>query len=214
MSMHRYFSRDAPYILRGNKTPASLDTLLLVPSNPPPPNPLRCPFSVPTLLTKEEITQRKNRCLALKTGAKHAKVSASFGEISRCLRAKNQLHLWWCKWKPAFPLPRSEEEEEGGEKEEEEEEEEGEGEKNGRRRRRRRHEGGRGSPASWCLQPWAVPLESGAAGELCGILVFNQKRISIFWNSWTEDALVLCEALMNSQYRKETDSQWKSQNTS
>nr|XP_041571483.1 uncharacterized protein LOC115494887 isoform X2 [Taeniopygia guttata] len=170
MSMHRYFSRDAPYILRGNKTPASLDTLLLVPSNPPPPNPLRCPFSVPTLLTKEEITQRKNRCLALKTGAKHAKVSASFGEISRCLRAKNQLHLWWCKWKPAFPLPRSEEEEEGGEKEEEEEEEEGEGEKNGRRRRRRRHEGGRGSPASWCLQPWAVPLESGAAGELCGIL--------------------------------------------
>lgn len=82
------------------------------------------------------------------------------------------MHLWWCKWKPAFPpaLSNRAEYEEEEEKEEAEEKEE----RGGR--------GGRGSSVAGCLlQPRAAPLPSGAAGELCGILVGGDVTAGVGW---------------------------------
>lgn len=171
MSTHRYFSRDAPYILSVEikRLRPSTPSFSPLPSSPPPP-PL--PFSSSHPSDKRDYTAEKS-VPGLKDRSQARKSFCIIWTAFRCLRVKNQLHLWWWKWKPAFAQPCLEEEE--GEKEEEEEEEDGEGEKDRRRRRRRtgrRREGGRNSPAPWCLlQPGAVPLESGAAGELCGILV-------------------------------------------
>lgn len=117
------------YTLRGSTTTAPHPH-----SHPHPPPPFP-----PALLTKE-ITQRKNRCLALQTEAKHTKVSASFGRVSDACERRTSCAYCGASKKRSSPHPRQT------------------ASRRRRRRRRVKHPAARGRTAP-----------GRNAGELCGM---------------------------------------------